>query len=113
MRIRFGDRHDCAGCGRSAHYYRVRSRRSYACEYCGHQLYPTAGTPFSRTRVPLRDWFMIMTLLCYESEAVTVDQVESRLGVTHKTAQRLCQIIGEHLRNIDAPVASAHETQNV
>jgi ribosomal protein L37AE/L43A len=45
MRIRFGDRHDCTQCGRNAHYYRVRTRRSYACEYCGHQLYPTAGTP--------------------------------------------------------------------
>lgn len=103
MRIRFGDRHDCTQCGRNAHYYRVRTRRSYACEYCGHQLYPTAGTPFSRTRVPLRDWFMVMTLLCYENEAVSVELVESRLGITHKTAQRLCQIIDGHLRTLAAP----------
>lgn len=103
MRIRFGDRHICAQCRRSAHYYRVKARRAYACEYCGHQLYPTAGTPFNRTRVPLRDWFMVMAQLCYESEAVTLERMESRLGITHKTAERLYQIIGEHLRKIDTP----------
>jgi hypothetical protein len=48
---------------------------------------------------------MVMTLLCYENEAVSVELVESRLGITHKTAQRLCQIIDGHLRTLAAPDA--------
>ena len=44
-------------CGRDAKFYRVTKRRSYACEWCGYQVYPTAGTPFDRDPHPLRDWF--------------------------------------------------------
>ena len=31
MRVRYGDRHDCDQCGRNAHFYRVKARRSSAC----------------------------------------------------------------------------------
>lgn len=48
MRQRFGDRHECASCGKNAHYYRVSTRRAYVlCEYCRHQVYPTAGPPLT------------------------------------------------------------------
>src|SRR4051794_4069883 len=35
MRTRFGIEHDCGSCGRLAKFYRVKARRSYACEWCG------------------------------------------------------------------------------
>src|SRR3546814_15245494 len=68
MRIRFGDRHDCEKCGKEAKFYRVKARRSYACEWCGAQVYPTAGTPFDRTRTSLRDWFFVMFQFCRSEE---------------------------------------------
>ncbi|MHA3791622.1 IS1595 family transposase [Rhizorhabdus wittichii] len=101
MRTRFGDRHDCGGCGKSAHYYRVKARRSYACEYCGHQVYPTAGTPFERTRTPLRDWFYVMFMFCASRNGVAAKEVERQLGVTYKTAWRMCHEIREYMGEVD------------
>ena len=101
MRVRFGDRHDCAKCGKSAHFYRAKGRRSYACEYCGHQVYPTAGTPFDRTRTPLRDWFFVMFLFCTSRNGVAAKEVERQLGVTYKTAWRMCHEIRKYMGEVD------------
>lgn len=101
MRVRYGDRHDCGGCGKNAHFYRVKARRSYACEYCGHQVYPTAGTPFERTRTPLRDWFFVMFQMCASRNGVAAKEVERQLGVTYKTAWRMCHMIREYMGEVD------------
>ena len=101
MRVRYGDRHDCKGCGKSAHYYRVSTRRAYVCEYCGHQVYPTADTPFDRTRTPLRDWFFVMFQFCTSRNGVAAKEVERQLGVTYKTAWRMCHQIREYMGAVD------------
>ena len=102
MRTRFGDRHDCEGCGKDAHFYRVQKRRSYACEYCGHQVYPTADTPFHRTRTPLRDWFYVMFLFCSTRNGVAAKEVERQIGVTYKTAWRMCHEIRKYMNALDS-----------
>ncbi len=106
MRTRFGARHDCGGCGREAGYYRVKLRRSYACEHCGFQVYPTAGTPFDRTRTPLRDWFFVMFQFCTSRNGVAAKEVQRQFGVTYKTAWRMCDHIRAHMTVVDgdAPV---------
>jgi len=101
MRVRYGDRHDCQKCGRNAHFYRVKARRSYACEYCGAQVYPTAGTPFDRTRTSLRDWFYVMFLFCASRNGVAAKEVERQLGVTYKTAWRMCHEIRKYMAQVD------------
>ncbi len=101
MRTRYGDRHDCEKCGKNAHFYRVKARRSYACEYCGHQVYPTAGTPFDRTRTPLRDWFYVMFLFTTSRNGVAAKEVERQLGVTYKTAWRMCHEIRKYMAIVD------------
>ncbi len=101
MRVRFGDRHDCERCGKSAHFYRVAKRRSYACEYCGGQVYPTAGTPFDRTRTSLRDWFYVMFLFCSTRNGVAAKEVERQIGVTYKTAWRMCHEIRKYMALVD------------
>jgi len=109
MRVRYGDRHDCAKCGKSAHFYRAKGRRSYACEYCGHQVYPTAGTPFDRTRTSLRDWFYVMFLFCTTRNGVAAKEVERQLGVTYKTAWRMCHEIRKYMGDVDGdePIGGA------
>jgi len=106
MRVRYGDRHDCEKCGKSAHFYRAKGRRSYACEYCGAQVYPTAGTPFDRTRTSLRDWFFVMFQFCASRNGVAAKEVERQLGVTYKTAWRMCHMIREYMGQVggDDPV---------
>jgi transposase-like protein/ribosomal protein L37AE/L43A len=102
MRVRFGERHDCSRCGRNARFYRVSTRKVFACEYCGNQVAPMAGTPFERTRTPLRDWFHVMFLFCSTRNGVAAKEVERQLGVTYKTAWRMCHEIRKYMGSLDS-----------
>lgn len=101
MRTRFGDRLTCFKCLREATYYRVKARRSFECEHCGYQVYPTAGTPFESTRTPLRDWFYVMFLFCASRNGVAAKEVQRQLGVTYKTAWRMCNLIRQYMGYVD------------
>lgn len=101
MRTRYGDRFDCPKCAKSAKYYRVKKRRSYECEHCGNQVYPTAGTPFENTRTPLRDWFHVMFMFCASRNGVSAKEVQRTIGVTYKTAWRMCNLIRQYMGYVD------------
>ena len=101
MIVRFGERHACEKCGKDAKFYRVKARRSYACEWCGGQVYPTAGTPFDRTRTSLRDWFFVMFLFTTSRNGVAAKEVERQIGVTYKTAWRMCHEIRKYMAIVD------------
>jgi transposase-like protein len=115
MRTRFGIQHECGSCGRTAKFYRVAKRRSYACEWCGYQVFPTAGTPFDRTRTPLRDWFYVMFLFTTTRNGVAAKRVERELGVTYKTAWRMCHQIREYMASLDSddPLGGAGEVVQI
>lgn len=91
----------CDKCGKDAKFYRVKARRSYACEWCGAQVYPTAGTPFDRTRTSLRDWFFVMFLFTSTRNGVAAKEVERQIGVTYKTAWRMCHEIRKYMAIVD------------
>lgn len=101
MRVRFGERLTCFKCLKDARYYRAKGRRSFACEYCGHQVYPTAGTPFESTRTPLRDWFFVIFLFTTTRNGVAAKEVQRQLGVTYKTAWRMCRLIRVYMGYVD------------
>lgn len=101
MRTRFGERLKCFKCFKQATYYRVKARRSFECEHCGYQVYPTAGTPFESTRTPLRDWFYVMFLFCASRNGVAAKEVQRQLGVTYKTAWRMCNLIRKYMGYVD------------
>lgn len=101
MRTRYGDRHECQGCGKSAHYYRTRGRQSYTCEYCGYQVYPKAGTPFEKSRTSLHSWFFAMFLFCASRNGVSAKEIERQVGVTYKTAWRMARLIREYMTEVD------------
>lgn len=101
MRVRYGERFLCSKCLRTARYYRVRGRRAYECEHCGNQVYPTAGTPFENTRTPLRSWFHVMFLFTTTRNGVAAKEVQRQLGVTYKTAWRMCRLIREYMSYVD------------
>lgn len=109
MRTRFGIQHNCSKCGKLAKFHRVKARRSYACEFCGGQIYPCAGTPFENTRTPLRDWFFVMFQFCTTRNGVAAKKIERDLGVTYKTAWRMCYMIREYMGAVDGtdPVGGA------
>lgn len=101
MRVRYGAKHTCAKCDREAKYYRVKARRSYECEHCGYQVYPTAGTPFQKTRTSLRDWFYVMFLFTSTRNGVAAKRVQREIGVTYKTAWRMCKLIRAYMGYVD------------
>ncbi len=112
MRIRYGERLTCFKCQKQATYYRVKSRRAFECEHCGFQVYPTAGTPFEKTRTSLRDWFYVMFLFCASRNGVAAKEVQRQLGVTYKTAWRMCNLIRKYMGYVDGdfPVGGPGKT---
>ena len=115
FQVRYGNEFDCPGCGREAKFSRVKGRRSYQCQWCAHQVYPTAGTPFDRTRTPLRDWFFVMFQFCASRNGVAAKEVERQLGVTYKTAWRMCHMIREYMGSLDSddPLGGVGETVEI
>lgn len=101
MRSRYGERLTCQKCLKEATYYRVAKRRCFECEHCGYQVYPTAGTPFEKTRTSLRDWFFVMFLFCTTRNGVAAKEVQRQLGVTYKTAWRMCNLIRKYMGYVD------------
>lgn len=99
--VRYGFNFDCPKCGRPAKFSRVKLRRSYQCQWCAHQLYPTAGTPFDRTRTSLRDWFTVMFMFCTTRNGFAAKEVERQIGVTYKTAWRMCHEIRKYMALVD------------
>lgn len=102
--VRYGETLHCesAKCaGRVAKYYRTKGRRSYTCEHCGHQIYPTAGTPFHASRTSLKDWFFVMFLFCASRNGVAAKEVQRQIGVTYKTAWRMCHLIRLYMGFVD------------
>lgn len=101
MAARYGKRHGCSKCGRTANFHRVKARRCYECDFCGHQVYPTAGTPFQSTRTSLRDWFTVMFMFCASRNGVSAKEVQRTIGVTYKTAWRMCNLIRQYMGYVD------------
>ena len=50
----------CPKCGADRKHHRVTGRTAYACDNCGHHLYPLAGTIFEKSTTSLRLWFYAM-----------------------------------------------------
>ena len=92
----------CPSCNQKERYYRVKNRRCFECANCGHQIYPTAGTPFEATRTSLRDWFVVMFMFCKSRNGVAAKEVERTIGCTYKTAHRMCKLIRGYMKFADS-----------
>jgi transposase-like protein len=105
---------NCPKCERPLKYSRVKGRRAYQCQWCANQLYPTAGTPFDRTRTALRDWFYVMFLFTTTRNGVAAKRVERELAA-YKTAWRMCHEIRKYMAALDSddPLGGPGETVQV
>ena len=113
--VRFGLHFDCPKCGREARYSRIKARRAYQCNWCANQLYPTAGTPFDRTRTSLRDWFYVTFLFTTTRNGVAAKRVQREIGVTYKTAWRMCHEVRKYMAALDSddPLGGEGETVEI
>lgn len=102
MDIRYGGKEfSCPNCGADSKFHRIAKRRAYACQYCGHHIYPCVGTPFEKSRTPLTSWFFAMYLLTSTRHGVAAKELERQLGVTYKTAWRMAHELRKHMANAD------------
>jgi transposase len=70
-------------------YHKLKNRRAYSCELCGHHTYPTANTIFHKSTTPLTLWFYAVYLMASTRAGISAKQLERELGVTYKTAWRM------------------------
>lgn len=90
---------DCMGAIRKHH--RVSGRTAYACDNCGHHMYPLAGTIFEKSTTPLRIWFQAMYLMGSTRCGISAKQIQRETGVTYKTAWRMFRQIRSLLSETD------------
>ena len=84
-----GTTFSCPRCHVVARFHAMTKRRAYACQACGHHIYPCAGTVLHGTRTPLSSWFFALHLMASEPEGVAAAELERRIGCTYKTALRM------------------------
>jgi transposase len=70
-------------------HHKLKNRRAYSCELCGHHTYPTANTIFHKSTTPLTSWFYAVYLMAQTRAGISAKQLERELGVTYKTAWRM------------------------
>lgn len=87
--FRFPDPYTCTKCNLPQKFYPVKGRTAYACNNCGHHVYPLAGTIFEKSSTPLDLWFFAMYLMIQTRSGTSAKQLERMLGVTYKTAWRM------------------------
>ena len=99
--VRFGDSYDCPKCEKSTKWHKLEGHRAYSCQYCGHHLHPTVGTPFEKSRTPLQLWFFAIYLFTTTRNGVSAKELQRQLGVTYKCAWRMGHEIRKHMADVD------------
>lgn len=79
----------CVKCQKITKHHRIKERTSYSCDYCGNQVYPTAGTIFHKSATPLRVWFQAIYRMASTRCGISAKQIQRETGVTYKTAWRM------------------------
>ena len=87
------DGSDCPKCGKTTKFHRIKSRAAYSCQYCGHQVYPTAGTIFHKSTTNLQMWFWSIFLMSSTRCGISAKQLEREIGVSYPTAHRMFKLI--------------------
>jgi transposase len=80
----------CPICNERRQFHPMNKRRAFACQVCGHHIYPCAGTIFHKSRTNLTKWFFAMYLMTSTRHGVAAKEIERQLGVTYKCAWRMC-----------------------
>ena len=100
----------CPKCGvTEPKYYRVRSKKVYECKDCGNQISPLANTIFHKSETPLKKWFYAMYMSSVSRNGVSGKELERTLGVTYKTAWRMCKQIRLMMQQSDRPLTGVVE----
>ncbi len=99
---RYPDGSTCEKCQRETKYHRDAGRRSYSCQWCGNHVHPTAGTIFHKSTTSLRLWYYAIYKMASTRCGISAKQLERELGVTYKTAWRMCHQVRKYMTSLDS-----------
>lgn len=94
--LRFPPGTTCPGCQRPTTFHALRMRASYSCQWCGHQVYPTAGTIFHKSTTPLHKWDAALKAM-ERQPRITIHALEDEIGVSYPTARRMRKLLAAFL----------------
>jgi predicted DNA-binding transcriptional regulator YafY len=80
---------ECPRCKKLTKHHKISGRHCYACDTCRHQVYPTAGTIFHKSTVPLKTWFEVIRKVINEEDEIKVKNIRKVYGITFKSAARM------------------------
>jgi len=103
MNIQYGGtKITCPGCGvAEAQFHAMNKRKAFACQECGHHIYPCAGTIFHKSSTKLTNWFFAMYLMTSTRHGVAAKELERQIGCTYKTAWRMAHELRKLMANAD------------
>jgi transposase len=103
MEIQYGgDETHCPVCDKRTKFHPMGKRRAYACQACGHHIYPCAGTIFHKSRTKLTVWFFAMYLMTSTRHGVAAKEIQRQCGMTYKCAWRICHELRKLMAAADA-----------
>ncbi len=91
----------CPACGVKTNFHMMHKRRAFACQECGHHVYPCANTIFHKSSTKLTVWFFAMYLLTSTRHGVAAKEIERQTGVTYKCAWRMCHELRKLMATAD------------
>ncbi|MDP9308359.1 MAG: IS1595 family transposase [Actinomycetota bacterium] len=89
----YADGTPCPKCEKPSRFHRIKGRSAYSCQFCGHHVYPTAGTIFHKSSTSLQLWFWAIYLIGSSKCGISAKQLGREIGVTYKTAHRMLKKI--------------------
>jgi len=113
--VRYGHIHVCSKCETKSKWHRLKNRKVFSCQNCGHHIHPMAGTIYEGSTTPLQLWFYAMFLFTKSRNGVSGKELQRQLGVTYKTAWRMGHKIREHMARVDGdePLGGSGKTVQV
>ena len=89
---RFGT--TCPRCGViDVKFHPITGRKGFVCSECDSHIYPLKDTIFQKSTTSLWRWFYAIYLFSVAKNGVSAKELERHLGVTYKTAWRMCKQI--------------------
>jgi transposase len=91
----------CPSCNVLSKFHAMTKRRGYACDRCGHHIYPCVGTIFEKSRTKLTYWFFAMYLMTSTRHGVAAKELQRQIGCTYKTAWRMAHELRKLMAQAD------------
>jgi transposase len=91
----------CPACGVRSQFHMMSKRRAFACQECGHHIYPCADTIFHKSRTKLTCWFFAMYLMTSTRHGIAAKELQRQIGVTYKCAWRICHELRKLMATAD------------